>query len=816
MNTRIKNFELKAENTYSFDAIDLKEDFFNSGDLKVITGFNFDQDTDNGAGKTTIAKIIYYAITGETLSGANVETVTKISTEGSKGAGHCVQIQFNINNNKIKIKRYRDWATSPTSILFDEGEHFEKKGKNTGLKLYINDQPWDEQSASSTQDKITNLIGATPKLFLLSIFSKQGSGSSFLNATDSDKAKIFAEFMDFDAYVEANKKCGIVITEEEKKRAALKQRIEDKKSDIESKIKSLKTNEEKRVTALLAQEERIKAETAELTAVEAKGKELSKRPTEKMDTEIHRAQSEAISKKISLLTNKLSENAKSPELSEIETTIMALEADLKYKGSEISEVHSSLAVTNSNIKALQTQLWALKPDELKHELIKINLNLPKKCEDLSALAKSKDLAAQALGHAKSRITLYEKKSTELEHSMECPTCKRLWDEATLKEKNGEITKLTLEISVLKAEEKINSDTLADIEKTELAHAFYIKSESLCDKISQAEAISEQIKSLNDNKKLPSEKELIQHTNQLKNIERNLNESRELKLVELKKIEDSKASDRLALKSAQDELSVSNAKIETYTKYNSEIDLIEKEKNNLREAYRLQKNNIALIKAEKPFEDVISLLNEDVAKITSEIESITKSIDTINEDLEYLEFCKEAFGPAGVRSFISDDLITVLNERVEEYLDFLYDGALTISFSSQSQNTKGVTSNKISTTVTHNGVKVPIEEVSGGENKRIELAVNLAIADVSEEYTGFNTGWRFMDEPFDGICQSAQLKCVNLLKKISDTKNRLFFIISHNPNLQQMVTNRVHIEKRNNTSNIVELKSPLDSKASASA
>lgn len=801
INTRIQNFELKAENTYSFETLHLDEAFFADGSIKTITGFNHDQDTDNGAGKTTIAKIIYYAITGKTLSGASVDSVTRMMAGGSaKSNGHCVELRFTINGNRIKIKRYRDWASQPTSYLFEEGEHFEKKGKNTGLRLFINDQPWDSQKGANTQDQIINLIGATPKLFLLSIFSKQGSGSEFLNATETEKSQIFSEFMDFDAYIEAHKKVAVVITEEEKKKDALLQRLKDRSEFHAAKQNAVTLTLFNRTAALKEQEAKVAAETQALNEIEQQGKALAAKSGKKVDLEESLKNIEAMNKKISDLTNKLSDAPNSEVLLEVAKTIAAFDQDIKTSEEKITQLEKSLAGIESTSKSLNGQVVSLNVADLGLKVESYKIQNPIKIDNLEETLKQKNKVTEGLYSIKEKLSSSKKDIEELIHSMSCPTCKRLWDEATLAAKNEEIEKLNSELTILNAEEIVANGNLSEINQKITSHELFVKMDALLSKLAEADLLKEKLKVI-DLEINSVKSQITEAQKDLQVMKANRQESLEIKATEEARLEQLKATEKEELKKSQDELTTLNAKLEAFRKYNSELDVVEEQKAALREKYRLQKNTLSLIQAENPLADVLALLEDDIKTTGAEIENIAQSIKTIDEDLAYLEFCKEAFGPAGVRSFISDDLITVLNDRVEEYLDFLYDGALSINFSSQSTNTKGVISNKISTSITHNGLDIPIEEISGGENKRIELAVNLAIADVAEEYTGFNTGWRFMDEPFDGICQTAQLKCVNLLKKISEAKNRIFFIISHNPNLQQMVTDRVHVEKKNSISSI---------------
>ena len=181
------------------------------------------------------------------------------------------------------------------------------------------------------------------------------------------------------------------------------------------------------------------------------------------------------------------------------------------------------------------------------------------------------------------------------------------------------------------------------------------------------------------------------------------------------------------------------------------------------------------KADNPYKELISLSRERLDQLSLMRDGFIKVINKINKDLEYLSFWKEAFSPVGIRSFIFDEVID--------------------------KKTKGGSNNKIETKFFLSGRETSFGLLSGGEQQRAILAVNLALSEVAEIYSGTNINIKFLDEPFNGIDSSGQIQCFKLFSKISQNKDGLY-VISHDEGFQQLCANSIYIVKRDGESSIV--------------
>jgi DNA repair exonuclease SbcCD ATPase subunit len=203
----------------------------------------------------------------------------------------------------------------------------------------------------------------------------------------------------------------------------------------------------------------------------------------------------------------------------------------------------------------------------------------------------------------------------------------------------------------------------------------------------------------------------------------------------------------------------------------------------------------------PYRDLMETATERIDELKGRRAIITGRIEELQEELKYMNFWKNGFGPTGVRSFISDEVIVHLNEKVRDNLNDLFDGAISVRFESESITQKGAVSNKISTKFFLNGKESPIGLLSGGERQRVVLAVDLALSDIAESSTGTKINLKFMDEPFNGIDGNGQLKSIALFAKIAHRKQG-FFIITHDERFQALCGRTIFVAKEDEISKIV--------------
>ncbi len=92
--------------------------------------------------------------------------------------------------------------------------------------------------------------------------------------------------------------------------------------------------------------------------------------------------------------------------------------------------------------------------------------------------------------------------------------------------------------------------------------------------------------------------------------------------------------------------------------------------------------------------------------------------------------------------------------------------------------------KISTELNINGNKQGLGLLSGGQFRRVSLAVDLAIADVVSSRKGNSINMLILDEYFKDLSEQSMEKCLNLL----EGRNQPVLLVEHNSIFKNIVDN----------------------------
>src|SRR5260370_25734841 len=96
-----------------------------------------------------------------------------------------------------------------------------------------------------------------------------------------------------------------------------------------------------------------------------------------------------------------------------------------------------------------------------------------------------------------------------------------------------------------------------------------------------------------------------------------------------------------------------------------------------------------------------------------------------------EYWVEAFGDRGIRSLLVDGVADYVNDRVRGHLEVLAAGEATMTMSSQTGLKKGGAKERISFTPIWSWGGATKDDGSGGQDRRMDLAVFAAVQDLSE-------------------------------------------------------------------------------------
>ena len=184
--------------------------------------------------------------------------------------------------------------------------------------------------------------------------------------------------------------------------------------------------------------------------------------------------------------------------------------------------------------------------------------------------------------------------------------------------------------------------------------------------------------------------------------------------------------------------------------------------------------------------------EDIKKIQNNIKIIETELQKVKTSLAVLENVKFVLSEEGVKTYIINKLLDVLNTKLNYYLKRL-DAPCTCIFNDQFEETL----------VNLNNKECSYFNFSGGERKRIDLAVLFMFQDILRFYSNTFFSLSMYDELFDSaIDESGIEKVVEILRERVDNNNESVYIVSHNKSsLKNSFDNVLHLQKKKGKTSI---------------
>lgn len=202
-------------------------------------------------------------------------------------------------------------------------------------------------------------------------------------------------------------------------------------------------------------------------------------------------------------------------------------------------------------------------------------------------------------------------------------------------------------------------------------------------------------------------------------------------------------------------------------------LIEQKIDNLKQMAVKKK---AEIDSPSPFVEIVK--NAEIEAVAKEQEYTKKKeeLTEAEELLPYYSFYEKAFGDDGIRKFIIDDIIPALNNKIEYWLQFLIDNKISLNFNNKlEENIERVPAD---------GDPFVYHAMSGGERRRLNLAVSQSFAHILSLTSGVSLSIVFLDEVTTNIDPIGVVGVYNMIEELS--KDKLVFVTTHDIDLLQML------------------------------
>ena len=141
----------------------------------------------------------------------------------------------------------------------------------------------------------------------------------------------------------------------------------------------------------------------------------------------------------------------------------------------------------------------------------------------------------------------------------------------------------------------------------------------------------------------------------------------------------------------------------------------------------------------------------------------------------MRFWEKAFSEAGLVKYIIRNILTYFNGKTNFYLSHLSKGKFFIEFDQE-----------LKETVIHNGQEISYISLSGGEKRKIGLAVMLGLQQLLTLSHKSENNLMFFDEVAENLDQDGLDGLYILLSELKKDKN--LFVITHNNYLKSLMDN----------------------------
>lgn len=169
--------------------------------------------------------------------------------------------------------------------------------------------------------------------------------------------------------------------------------------------------------------------------------------------------------------------------------------------------------------------------------------------------------------------------------------------------------------------------------------------------------------------------------------------------------------------------------------------------------------------------------------------------------EYLTFWESGFGNQGIKSFLLDEILPALNDRVAYYATALLGDNMRILFDTESTLKSGAVRDKFDVRIVRDGVNVDYISCSNGERRRIDVAILLALQSLVYERNAAGCNLMVLDEVFDSLDRTGVEKVVGLLAE--EAKEKVIYVISHLNEMRDYFENELIVTKTDGVSEVVQ-------------
>lgn len=204
------------------------------------------------------------------------------------------------------------------------------------------------------------------------------------------------------------------------------------------------------------------------------------------------------------------------------------------------------------------------------------------------------------------------------------------------------------------------------------------------------------------------------------------------------------------------------------------------------AEQVERHNITKISLESEAREATNRL----AQIEDQHDEALTDLEEAKVDVAELEACEDALGLKGIRAQVLGHALEGIQAVANLWLDRICGAGLSLKLLPYSEKKTGGVTDSISLQITGAGAGEYLG-ASGGERRRLDVALLLALAEISRAAAGREPGTLFCDEVFDALDQDGQAEVADVLRELA--RDRAIIVITHSSDLARMLRPDLYLE-----------------------
>jgi DNA repair exonuclease SbcCD ATPase subunit len=768
---KLRITELFLQNFRSFGDYPTVVNLDSLGPVLIIGKNEDDPNKSNGCGKTSLAEAIIWALFGR-LPGNRQSQITPGDWVINEKTGCDCQVRLKTADG-YSIERTRKMDNRNDLIIIDP----------TGNNI-------SDSTNKNAQEHLYRLFDLDYDIFTSGIFFAQSS-SAFMELPDQKRKKTLERILNLDKF----DKYSIVA----KSKIEISERQQIRHSTKLSSIDELILNLSKQIENNLNAREQYEKERSELIQTAAKKylvlDNKYKLKAEQINNNIIKLQTEISQMTIYDITsikksweiqqtksNKLLERQKDIELLHNEITELVSKHS-RLIAMDITELSSKITKQKELLKTAQTELSNLSNYDYPKLELAWHLYQSLLEEKHRAIELLKNQTAELEGKVNSAVERIKKW-----HKTTCPEClQNIPREYATKMSKKDMEPAKEQLVIIKKNRPIikqmetelknfNSPEIT-LETAAISNEKYsYKQKEIAIYESPLQDLQQQYnKAISENEDCKEKAEqLVQQIKQKQAVLR----EKQLRLqAEQKSLETNKPA--ITVNEAILANQYCNAKSKQITELQQVLENLINEKSQDKQQVDLEIENIK--SRINPHMAIIDGLKQDLEKVRLNKQEFLQKVEDCDKLSKHLSYINKVYSDRKcIRAFVMSKLIPFFNERVSYYLT-AFECDLDIKFNAFLQTESD---------------KWPYELWSGGQKRRIDLAVMLAIHDLHENIYDKQCNILVFDEYDRSLDMAGIYSFVNLIFKDFADPNQTILVISHNQEMQDIFPSKIQIVMKN--------------------